>query len=93
MTTVREGPARAHPATEAILAHFDYRHLPRPMQHVSREIHDLAHWAANAIGDDPELTAGLRKLLEAKDCLVRAVRIAGIRQTGTLTEAEPSPED
>ena len=27
--------------------------------------------------DSPELTAGLRKLLEAKDCMVRAATLVG----------------
>jgi hypothetical protein len=33
--------------------------------------HDLA-WDNARKFDGPELTAGLRKLLEAKDCIVRA---------------------
>ena len=35
-------------------------------------LHDLAEAMVNALPDGPELTAGLRKLLEAKDCFVRA---------------------
>jgi hypothetical protein len=60
-----------HPSTAAILRFFDYSHLPPQLQAVSKPIHDLAHQAAKTL-DGPELTAGLRKLLEAKDCLVRA---------------------
>lgn len=60
-----------HESTKAILEFFKYDHLPLHMQEVSKPICDLAHeMAANLTG--PELTAGLRKLLEAKDCLVRA---------------------
>lgn len=60
-----------HPATTEILRYFEYDHLPPYLQEISKPFHDLAH--AMALGlDGPELTAGLRKLLEAKDCFVRA---------------------
>lgn len=60
-----------HPTTEAILRYFEYAHLPERLQSVSAPFHALAHdFAARLSG--PELTAGLRKLLEAKDCMVRA---------------------
>jgi hypothetical protein len=60
-----------HPATEAILRYFDYEHLPERLQRCSEPFHALAHRFAVEL-DGPELTAGLRKLLEAKDCIVRA---------------------
>ena len=60
-----------HPATEAILGFFEYEHLPEDLQQISRPLHDLA-WDMALKLDGAELTAGLRKLLEAKDCLVRA---------------------
>ncbi|MBV1860965.1 MAG: hypothetical protein KUG77_21290 [Nannocystaceae bacterium] len=47
--------------------------LPEHLQAVSKPIAELAHsMAASPNLSGPELTAGLRKLLEAKDCLVRA---------------------
>lgn len=55
-----------------ILRHFEYSHLPTDLQDVSKPICDLAHKMARHLPSDPELTAGLRKLLEAKDCFVRA---------------------
>jgi hypothetical protein len=62
-----------HPATEQILRHFAYEHLPERLQEVSRPFNHLAHDMASNLGlGGPELTAGLRKLLEAKDCAVRA---------------------
>jgi hypothetical protein len=62
-----------HPATQAILSHFAYAHLPSHLQEVSRPICELAQSIAdNPDLDGPEVTAGLRKLLEAKDCFVRA---------------------
>jgi hypothetical protein len=61
-----------HPAVESILQHFRYEHLPPHLQEVSKPICEQAHALARNL-DGPELTAGLRKLLEAKDCFVRAV--------------------
>lgn len=61
----------AHPATTAILRYFEYDHLPQRLQSVSMPFRALAHQAVANL-DGPELTAGLRKLLEAKDCFVRA---------------------
>lgn len=61
-----------HPATAALLRYFEYAHLPEPLQAVSRPIGDLAHQMAELLPDGPEKTTGLRKLLEAKDCLVRS---------------------
>jgi hypothetical protein len=60
-----------HPATEAILAFFAYSHLPEHLQEISKPFHVLAWDMAGRVAG-PELTAGLRKLLEAKDCMVRA---------------------
>ena len=62
-----------HPATAAILPFFDYEHLPEHLREVSRPFHDLAHSVAEMeTAHGAELTAGLRKLLESKDCIVRA---------------------
>ena len=60
-----------HPATEQILRFFEYSHLPTPLQAVSEPFHRLAHDMASQF-EGAELTTGLRKLLEAKDCMVRA---------------------
>lgn len=60
-----------HPSTEAILRYFEYAHLPEQLQAVSRPFYEMAHLCAERL-DGPEVTAGLRKLLEAKDCMVRA---------------------
>lgn len=61
-----------HPATTGLLRYFEYAHLPERLQVVSRPCGDLAQAMVAALPDGPELTAGLRKLLEAKDCFVRA---------------------
>jgi hypothetical protein len=61
-----------HPSTEALLRWFDYEHLRPELQATSKPLHDVAHAMADSLPDSPELSAGLRKLLEAKDCFVRA---------------------
>lgn len=61
-----------HSSTVGMLKHFEYSHLPEHLQAVSKPCGDLAQELVSVLPDGPELTAGLRKLLEAKDCLVRA---------------------
>lgn len=50
---------------------------------MSRDCAELADRMVERLDDGPELTAGLRKLLEAKDCFVRAAldrTDVGVRQ-------------
>ena len=61
-----------HPGTASLLRFFDHAHLPAELAAVSQPAGDLARQMADLLPDGPELTAGLRKLLEAKDCFVRA---------------------
>lgn len=61
-----------HPATLAVLRYFDAGHLPAHLAEVSVPCGDLARDMVEALPDGPELTTGLRKLLEAKDCFVRS---------------------
>ena len=64
-----------HPSTQDILKYFVFAHLPEgPLQEISRPFCELAHSMANQL-EGPELTACLRKLLEAKDCAVRAALV------------------
>jgi ferritin-like protein len=55
-----------------IMKHFRHAHLPDPLQEISRPFGDLAGLMSATLPDGPEKSAGLRKLLEAKDCAVRA---------------------
>ena len=55
-----------------IMKYFAYAHLPPHLQVVSKEFYELAYSMEHQLPDDPEKSAGLRKLLEAKDCFVRA---------------------
>lgn len=63
-----------HPATQQIARWFDYDHLPEMSRAkiVSKSCADQAQALIDFLPDGPELTTGLRKLLEAKDCFVRA---------------------
>lgn len=67
-----EAPAARHPGTTHLLQFFDAEHLPERLQEISIPCAVLAARMAGSLPDGPELTAGLRKLLEAKDCFVRA---------------------
>lgn len=55
-----------------LLQFFGYEHLKPEMQAVSKPFHDLAHNMEATLPDNPEKTVAFRKLLEAKDCAVRA---------------------
>ena len=56
----------------AIIKYFAYAHLPAHLQAVSKPIGELAEKMESELPDGPEKSAGLRKLLEAKDSFVRA---------------------
>lgn len=74
--------------TTPIMKYFAYSHLPQHLQDVSQPIHDMAHQMESNLPDGAEKSAGLRKLLEAKDCIVRAAltpREPGIEQARQTT--------
>lgn len=58
--------------TDPIFAFFEFRHLPEHLQKVSRRYYEVAEWMVLVLPRNAERTAGLRKLMEAKDCAVRA---------------------
>lgn len=53
------------------MKYFKYDHLPASLQIVSEPFCRLAE-TIDQLPESAEKTAGLRKLLEAKDCIVRA---------------------
>lgn len=55
-----------------MLQFFTFEHLPEHLQTVSRPFCDLARDVVETLPPGPETTTCLRKLLEAKDCAVRA---------------------
>lgn len=54
------------------MKYFKYDHLREPLRSVSESVAKLAEDMDNTLPDGAEKSAGLRKLLEAKDCFVRA---------------------
>ena len=54
------------------IKYFEYEHLPEKLQKISKPISDLARLMENTLPDSSEKSVGMRKLLEAKDCFVRA---------------------
>ena len=61
-------------AKHRLLRYFNYAHLKSEDSRArSKPFHDLAHAiAGDRAVDEAEKTAGLRKLMEAKDCVVRS---------------------
>jgi len=57
---------------EPLIQFFAYAHLPANLQAISKPFGDMADWIVKALPRNPERTTALRKLLEAKDCAVRA---------------------
>jgi hypothetical protein len=58
---------------EKLMQFFKYDHLPEHLQAVSKPFGDLAQAIVDTLPQNPERTTALRKLLEAKDCAVRAL--------------------
>lgn len=70
MSQTDEAPAKN---LEYLQQFFAYEHLPPHLQTVSKLFGELADKLANSLPKNPERTTALRKLLEAKDCAVRAL--------------------
>jgi len=58
--------------SDPILRFFHYAHLPEALQKRSKPFCDLARLLVEDTPRNAERTAALRKLLEAKDCAIRA---------------------
>ncbi len=68
-----------HEQVEELLGFFKFDHLPPMLKAISKPFHDLAHEQVRVTdsggagyGRSWELVEGLRNLLLAKDCFVRA---------------------
>lgn len=56
-----------------LMRYFSFSHLPKgDLRDTSEQCFELAQAMDRTLPDCAEKTAGLRKLLEAKDCFVRA---------------------
>lgn len=60
------------PRKDHIIQFFECSHLPEALQEISRPFFFLAQSMVEKLPQNPERTVMLRKLLEAKDCAVRA---------------------
>lgn len=56
-----------------LMQFFSYAHLPPSLQQISAPFGILAQQIMDTLPENPERTVALRKLLEAKDCAVRAL--------------------
>ena len=56
-----------------LLQFFAYEHLPSHLQEASKPFGELAALIVKTLPSNPERTVAPRKLLEAKDCAVRAL--------------------
>ncbi len=57
-----------------LIKFFKYEHLKHEeMRLISEQIANLAKFLEEKLPESAEKTAGMRKLLESKDCFVRAV--------------------
>jgi hypothetical protein len=66
MTNTTKTPA------ETLLSYFAYEHLPADLRTVSEPFAELAYELVATLPASTETTVALRKLLESKDCAVRA---------------------
>ncbi len=71
------GIAPSGKPSNAILQYFTYEPLPAHLQRASEACAVLANMIDSLVPESAEKTAGLRKLLEAKDCFVRALLVPG----------------
>lgn len=55
-----------------LLKFFQWEHLPTHLQRFSQPFQQLALAMDSALPDGSQKDAGMQKLLEAKDCFVRA---------------------
>lgn len=70
-----------HDEVAHLIRFFEWIHLPPDLQKVSQSFQGLAESLVFPEACNRETIAGLRKLLEAKDCYVRAklAQVGGIR--------------
>jgi hypothetical protein len=66
-------PLKGELMKDRMLQFFAYDHLPEHLQAVSKPFAELATHMVATLPSNPERTVALRKLLEAKDCAVRAL--------------------
>lgn len=62
----------AHEFLHPLMQYFSYQHLPPHLQEISRPLAELVAKMVRILPMNMETEAFIRKMLEAKDCAVRA---------------------
>lgn len=75
------------------LRFFTWEHLPPDLQAVSRPCGDLAEHMARELPVCAETTAGMRLLLQAKDCFCRAALIKRDLDAQAELPLPPEPDE
>lgn len=78
---------------EPIMQFFAFDHLPAHLQVISRGFAVLAIDGILSLPRNAERTVALRKLLEAKDCAVRAKIFKSVLATSSPAPSETAPRD
>lgn len=68
---------------EHIMQFFAHGHLPPDLAEVSKPFGELAELVHARLPRNPERSTALRKLLEAKDAAVRALKANPMSESGT----------
>jgi hypothetical protein len=76
----------------SILPFFDCYHLPEPLRRIALPFRALAHDMAGNLPECDEVAVGLRHLLEAKDCFVRAGLLERDRREPDQPGPRPVPD-
>ena len=65
------GLTERHPSIQAVIRRLEPdSNLPDTAREISGQFYEMALWLADKLPDDPDLADGLRKLWEAKNCVV-----------------------
>lgn len=56
-----------------LIQFFEFSHLPAHLQVAAIPFYEMAHKMISLLPNNPESTTAMRKLLESKDCAVRAI--------------------
>jgi hypothetical protein len=86
-----ESPSLTTNPEPAIRKYFQYQHLPPKLREISKPFCELAELMIARLPACAELSAGLRKLLEAKDCAVRAALEAPQRSPSWVSPEPAQP--
>lgn len=65
-------PQENKPDQEFLMQFFEFAHLPLRLQGISQRFAEVAAFITTDLPRNPERSTALRKLLESKDCAVRA---------------------